>query len=90
MNNKRNKFLLSNLTNIAKGIAKTFGEDCEVVVQDTINLENSVVVIENGHVTGRKVGSPMTDLGLYFLQSDLFKDTDFVANYQTESKDGRN
>jgi len=72
MNNKRNKFLLSNLTSIAKGIAKTFGEDCEVVVQDTINLENSVVMIENGQVTGRKVGSPMTDLGLYFLQSDFF------------------
>jgi len=45
-------------------------------------------MLENGHVTGRKIGSPMTDLGLYFLQSDLFKDTDFIANYQTESKNG--
>jgi predicted transcriptional regulator YheO len=46
-------------------------------------------MIENGHVTGRKIGSPMTDLGLYFLKSDLFKDNDFIANYQTESKFGK-
>ena len=31
-----------------------------------------MVMIKNGHVTGRKVGGPMTDLGLYFLNSDLF------------------
>ena len=46
-------------------------------------------MIENGHVTGRKIGSPMTDSGLYFLKSDLFKDTNFITNYQTESKDGK-
>ena len=85
---KINPILLS-FTPIVKAIAKTFGKDCEVLLHDANNLENSIVVIENGHVTGRKVGSPMTDLGLYFLKSDLFKDTEFIANYQTESKDGK-
>ena len=28
-------------------------------------------------------------MGLYFLKSDLFKNTDFIANYQTESKDDK-
>jgi len=72
-----------------KGIAKMFGTDCEVLLHDASNLENSIIMIENGHVTGRKVGGPMTDLGLYFLQSDLFKNTDFIANYQTENKYGK-
>jgi len=83
-----NPILLS-FAPIVKGIAKTFGKDCEVLLHDTSNLESSMIMIENGHVTGREVGSPMTDLGLYFLQSDLFKDTDFVANYQTENKYGK-
>jgi len=74
---------------LVKAIAKTFGKDCEVLLHDVSNLESSIVMIENGHVTGRKVGSPMTDLGLYFLKSDFFKDTKFIANYQTESKDGK-
>lgn len=81
--------LLASFIPVVKGIAKTFGKDCEVLLHDVSNLESSVIMIENGYVTGRKVGSPMTDLGLYFLQSDLFKDTDFIANYQTESKDGK-
>ncbi len=83
-----NPILLS-FAPVVKGIAKMFSTDCEVLLHDTSNLENSIIMIENGHVTGRKVGSPMTDLGLYFLQSDLFKDTDFIANYQTENKYGK-
>ena len=74
---------------VVKGIARMFGTDCEVLLHDISNLENSIIMIENGHVTGREVGGPMTDLGLYFLQSDLFKNTDFIANYQTENKYGK-
>ena len=85
---KINPILLS-FASVVKGIAKMFGTDCEVLLHDISNLENSIIMIENGHVTGRKVGSPMTDLGLYFLQSDLFEDSDFIANYQTENKYGK-
>lgn len=50
--------LLSELKQIAKGIAATFGSNCEVVIHDVgaKHPEHSVVAIENGHVTGRKVG----------------------------------
>lgn len=89
MNNKKINPLLNNLIPVAKGIARAFGKNCEVVLHDVSDLEHSVVLIENSHITGRKVGAPMTDLGLYFLESDLFDDIDFVANYQTESKDGK-
>jgi len=81
--------ILANYIPIVKAIAETFGPDCEVLLHDVSNLENSIIAIENGHVTGRKIGSPITDLGLYFLKSDLFKNTDFIANYQTESKEGK-
>ena len=89
MEKRKINVILASFIPIVKGIAKTFGNDCEVLVHDVSNLENSVIAIENGHVTGRKVGSPMTDFGLYFLKSDLFKDTEFIANYQTENKDGK-
>ncbi|MBP8717662.1 MAG: transcriptional regulator [Candidatus Atribacteria bacterium] len=88
MVNKMNP-LLKNYIPLAKGIARGFGRNCEVVLHDVSDLEHSIILIENGHITGRKVGAPMTDLGLYFLTSDLFHDTDYVANYRTESKDGK-
>lgn len=89
MGKSKNSLILLKLAPVVKGIAKMFGADCEVILHDNSNLENSIIMIENGHVTGRKVGGPMTDLGLYFLQSDLFKNFDFIANYQTESKSGK-
>jgi predicted transcriptional regulator YheO len=89
MNDKKINPLLKNLIPVVKGIARAFGKNCEVLLHDISDLEHSVILIENSHVTGRKIGAPLTDLGLYFLNSDLFNDTDFVANYQTESKDGK-
>ena len=81
--------LLEKYVPIVNAVARTFGDDCEVLLHDIKDLKHSVVAIEHGHVTGRSVGAPLTDLGLYFLQSDIFRDTQFVANYYTESADGR-
>lgn len=45
------------LTRMGDAIAKTFGENCEVVVHDLNNeLENTISYIKNGHVTNRKLG----------------------------------
>ena len=46
------------LKQIASALAAQFGPNCEVVIHDLIakDPERSIVFIENGHVTGRKVG----------------------------------
>ena len=43
---------------LAHGLALQFGPNCEVVVHDleTEDVDRSIVVIENGHVSGRKLG----------------------------------
>ena len=56
--------ILQGFIPIVEGIAKTFGKNCEVVLHDFSNLQSSIIAIENGHVTGRSVGSPMTEVGL--------------------------
>lgn len=50
--------LLDMLGQIAKGIAAQFGPNCEVVVHEISDKSaySSIVAIENGHVSGRKVG----------------------------------
>ena len=49
---------LDMLKQIATGLAAQFGDNCEVVVHDLARnvAESSIVHIENGHITGRKVG----------------------------------
>lgn len=43
---------------LARSLALQFGPNCEIVVHDleTEDMGHSIVVIENGHVSGRKLG----------------------------------
>ena len=46
------------LLRLAKALAAQFGPNCEVVIHDlkSNDPDSSIVAIENGHVSGRKVG----------------------------------
>ncbi|WP_371311924.1 helix-turn-helix transcriptional regulator [Pseudovibrio flavus] len=59
---------LANYFRIAQSMADLIGPHCEVVVHSLQNYETSVAKIVNGHLTGRKIGSPITDLGLRMLR----------------------
>jgi predicted transcriptional regulator YheO len=48
---------------VAAGIQLTFGPSCEVVLHDYRQPEHSAVAVV-GKVTGRTVGSPMSEIGL--------------------------
>lgn len=48
---------LNSLRQIAKGIAAHFGSNCEVVIHNLHSgSAHSIDTIENGHVTGRRIG----------------------------------
>lgn len=72
---------------IVRGIAGTFGSNCEVVLHDFSDLKNSIVIIENGNVTGRDTKSSMTDHSLQQVKAGKTeKDT---INYSGKGSDGR-
>ena len=58
--------MLNELKRVAKGIAATFGSSCEVVIHDVTGkgTDSTIVAIENGHVTGRKVGDGASQVAL--------------------------
>lgn len=68
-------------------IAATFGDKCEVVVHNFSNIEQSIVHISNGHVTGRNVGDTLTDLGLQYISNNPTEKS--LINYRTKTNDGR-
>ncbi|OCT10508.1 hypothetical protein A8709_11955 [Paenibacillus pectinilyticus] len=76
------------LTDLVTGLAAQFGDNCEVVLHDlTGSYESSIVAIANGHITGRKVGDPGTNLGLELLRGNHVNGNKF--NYLTQTKTGR-
>lgn len=79
--------ILKSYIPLAKGIASTFGSNCEVVLHDFSDLQNSIVTIENGGVTGRDLGSPMTELSLKKVSEG--KTSEDIINYTGKSADGR-
>ncbi|MEG1604061.1 MAG: PAS domain-containing protein, partial [Cloacibacillus sp.] len=54
---------LNILIPVVRGLAKILGRDYEVNLHDVSMPEHSLVLCENGYVTGRREGGPMTDFG---------------------------
>ena len=82
--------LLEMLGQIAKGIATQFGPNCEVVVHEISDKSaySSIVAIENGHVSGRKVGDGPSHVVLEQLGHENSGETDQLC-YLTRTKDGK-
>ncbi|MCQ4763414.1 helix-turn-helix transcriptional regulator [Cloacibacillus evryensis] len=75
---------------LAKGLAAQFGEDCEIVIHDleSENRDNTIVAIENGHVTHREVGGGPSHIVLEALKTPAEKLEDHY-DYLTKTSDGR-
>ncbi len=72
---------------LMKGLTTLFGSNCEVTLHDlTGSYESTVVMIENGHVTGRKVGDCGSNLGLEVLRGTIEGGDKY--GYLSNSRDG--
>ena len=65
--------VLQFMLQLAKGLARQFGPNCEVVVHDLDSNDpnSSIVAIENGHVTGRKVGDGPSHVAVSYTHLTL-------------------
>lgn len=77
--------IFAKLKPLARVIREAIGQHCEVLIHDFSDLEHSIICIE-GDVTGRRVGGPITDLGLAKVRAG---ETEDLYNYTTYTEDGR-
>ena len=76
------------LESVMKLIASQFGSNCEVVLHDwSKEYEQTIIAIENGHVSGRKVGDGGSNLGLEVMRGTT--DGSNQLNYITQTQSGR-
>lgn len=79
------------LTQVADGLARQFGPDCEVVIHDLTrrDVDHSIAYIVNGHISHRKVDGGPSKIALEALHSKdpaALKDR---LGYLTRTADGR-
>lgn len=80
---------LNLLKQVAAGIAAQFGSGCEVAIHDLSRHPNhSIVAIENGHVTGRRVGDGASNVVMEQLESNDPSPEDHLC-YLTRTPDGK-
>lgn len=80
---------LEELRHIARGIAAQFGSGCEVVIHDlSRHPDHTIVAIENGHVSGRKVGGGASSVVLERMEHQEQEAQDHLC-YLTRTPDGR-
>ena len=84
--------LLDTLKRLARAIAAQFGPNCEVVVHDLTggDPENTIALIENGHVSNRSVGRGSSHIALEAIKAiKAEKPLADHYDYLTKTADGR-
>jgi len=62
-------------------IADSLGPNHEVVLHDVTNINESIVAIRNGEITGREIGGPLTDLSFKLIKEQAHSEKAYVYNY---------
>lgn len=70
---------LQQYVTIVEFLGKTLGPDYEIVLQDLNPEHQAIVAIVNGHISGRRVGGPLTDASLQMLSSRAYESNDFYV-----------
>jgi predicted transcriptional regulator YheO len=77
---------LQNYIPFVNFLGQAMGPNCEVVLHDLTDPDHAIIATANGHVSGRKIGGPTTDLVLKILKEGLEGGNAFIANYNARSK----
>ncbi|HXW01233.1 MAG TPA: PAS domain-containing protein [Anaerolineae bacterium] len=85
MNKVQKSRLIDRLIQVGEAVYRTIGPQCEVVVHDLVDMEQSIVWIK-GAVTERKLGGCMTARGLSLVRAGRPEDN---YNYTTRTRSGK-
>ena len=89
MNKRKIPTELLSYIDLVKGLGEILGSDCEILLHDVSNPEHSIIACANAQVSGRGVGSTMTDFGLRMLKDPKYQKMTGVYNYRARTGDGR-
>lgn len=74
------ELLLKQLTSFVEFLGKALGPDYEITLHDLAPDNCSIVAIANGRISGRNVGSPLSERGLRLMENKEYENTDYTMN----------
>lgn len=80
--------MIHQFTILVDFLGKALGPAYEITLHD-IRPNHNIIAIANGRVSGRAVGSPMTDTVRYMLSQKEYEHCDYRLNYTSQLTDGK-
>ena len=80
--------ILQQCINIVEFLGNALGQDYEVVFHDLDSDPPAIAAITNGHISGRAIGSPVTDAAIQMLSAKAYESNNYVCNYKGITGDG--
>ena len=74
---------------VVEFMGRICGKSYEIILHDVSTPERSVIATYNEHLSGRRVGDPMTELAKELLRTGAYKEHDYVANYEGRTRGGK-
>lgn len=84
--NKDNLLLYTALANF---LGKTLGSQYEIILYVLESGTFHIATIENSHVSGRTIQSPLTEFTLNLIQSEKHVTHDYATHYKYEAENGK-
>lgn len=82
------QMILNSYIPVIEGLNSYLGDGYEIILHNLESLEHSVIKIVNGHYSGRKVGSPITDFALDMLAKIQDSKDHSAITYFNQRPDG--
>ncbi|MBE2895118.1 helix-turn-helix transcriptional regulator [Spirabiliibacterium falconis] len=83
------KLILQSYEPVLAMLKNFLGEQCEAVLHSLDDLHHSVINIVNPHLTGRRIGSPITNTALQMLKKMNEEHVFVTESYFTHTKSGQ-
>ena len=81
--------LLQQYIKLTEFLGLALGPDYEVALHDLANKDHSIIAIANSHISGRKLGAPLTNMALSILRDKSYERMDYHLHYYSINVNGK-
>ncbi len=81
--------LLQQYVKLTEFLGVALGPDYEVALHDLTDKNRSIIAIANGHISGREIGAPLTNVALSILMDRSYETQDYRLHYSGVSANGK-
>lgn len=81
--------ILQHYIKLTEFLGKALGPDYEVALHDLTNKDHSIIAIANSHISGRKLGAPLTNMALSSLRDKSYERMDYHLRYYSINVNGK-